>query len=103
MKPFKGIIYRDHSDDRVPAYNERFTGYILGWNNTQIPITTSRVIGIQPVREDVCLVETLNSVYLVDLSSQSDDAYDRDLMYQEMDAADLDHDNELDFDKYFPK
>lgn len=90
MKPFKGIIYRDHSDDRAPAYNERFTGYILGWNNTQIPITTSRVIGIQPVREDVCLVETLNSVYLVDLSTESD-------------AADLDHDNELDFDKYFPK
>lgn len=96
MKPFKGIIYRDHSDDRVPAFNERFTGYILGWNNTEIPITTSKVIGIQPVREDLCLVETLNSVYLVDLSTESD-AYDRDLMYQEMDAADLN------FDDYFPK
>ena len=88
MKPFKGIIYRDHNDDRVPAYNERFTGYILGWNNTEIPITTSRVIGVQPVREDLCLVETLNSVYLVDLSTESD-AYDRDLLWQELDAADL--------------
>ena len=89
MKPFKGIIYRDHDDDRVPAYNERFTGYILGWNNTEIPITTSRVIGVQPVREDLCLVETLNSVYLVDLSTESD-AYDRDFLYQQLDAADLD-------------
>lgn len=89
MKPFKGIIYRDHNDDRVPAYNERFTGYILGWNNTEIPITTSRVIGVQPVREDLCLVETLNSVYLVDLSTESD-AYDRDFLYQQLDAADLD-------------
>ena len=89
MKPFKGIIYRYHNDDRVPAYNERFTGYILGWNNTEIPITTSRVIGVQPVREDLCLVETLNSVYLVDLSTESD-AYDRDFLYQQLDAADLD-------------
>ena len=89
MKPFKGIIYRDHDDSRVPAYNERFTGYILGWNNTEIPITTSRVIGVQPVREDLCLVETLNSVYLVDLSTESD-AYDRDFLYQQLDAADLD-------------
>lgn len=91
MKPFKGIIYRDRDDDRVPAFNERFTGYILGWNNTEIPITTSKVIGIQPVREDCCLVETLNSVYLVDLSTESD-AYDRDFLYQQMDAADLDLD-----------
>ena len=89
MKPFKGIIYRSRNDDRVPAFNERFTGYILGWNNTEVSITTSKVIGIQPVREDLCLIETLNSVYLVDLSTESD-AYDRDYLWQQLDAADLD-------------
>ena len=89
MKPFKGIIYRYHDDERVPSYNERFSGYILGWNNTQISITTSKVIGVMPVREDLCLIETLNSVYLVDLE-KSDDAYDRDFLYQQLDVADLD-------------
>ena len=89
MKPFKGIIYRYNDDSRVPSYNERFSGYILGWNNTQISITTSKVIAVQPVRKDVCIIETLNSIYLVDLSRE-DDAYDRDLMYQELDVADLD-------------
>lgn len=89
MKVFKGIIYRDDGDDRVPSFNERFSGYILGWNNTQVSITTSKVIGIQPVREDLCLIETLNSIYLVDLSTK-EDAYDRDLLWQELDAADLD-------------
>lgn len=91
MKPFKGIIYRYNDDKRVPSYNERFTGYILGWNNTHVSITTSKVIGVQPVREDLCLIETLNSVYLVDLC-HDDDAYDRDFLYQQMDAADLDLD-----------
>lgn len=85
MKYFKGII---HGSD-LPTYNERYTGFILGWNDTEITITTSKVISIQPVREDLCLIETMNSIYLVDLDHDMD-AYDRDQLYQEMDAADLD-------------
>ena len=89
MKPFKGII---HGGDHLPTYNERYTGFIIGWNNTEITITTSKVIAIQPVRQDICLIETLNSIYLVDLAQEDRgmDAYDRDLLYAEMDAADLD-------------